>query len=868
MDSDILRVWQLVHELSDQLALNQKITATLQAQTGSLKTQAAHASTGFALRRFNVDISKEIFESELERTNAQLIIENQTLLHENKQLSLLLKEYEGTMETIMAKFRNHALAAQQHELTLTRHYETLLNTRETQVLSADLASSTEMTLALQRLSHHLRGLLRTMAGENPDPSDPIYDGNTHPDDEAGGFVDLGELEHLLEALDERLGTEGRGDWAQEREIEIERLERENEMLRAFLEIDGESIAASGVSVDLERADSGRYPTFLSSSLRRNAAGSEGFGSPQPGPGYWDNQQQPQQQAYPQGGGAPLQRAVDLQPGMRMGTQGQGRRAVLALTRALPLAPIPLHHLFHFIRIGRPSQAPSLYRRLRYSRPEHDGASDDEFNPAFRVRHISVETWEVDADVLINLLRLLPNLESVNLWVGASNFSPEHLEDVFKLYMPKLRYLSIRFRPYVRKATYYQFHKGSYFDSTLLALSSWPSSSEGLTTLSIVQDPFTPDPSDATQRFAQPIVFFRLDLHLSLLIHSQAASASLKSLRIRIPSRPIAQPLTVAYMDPSHRDASPIPRVPPPSIEFLDISTSGISVPEIETLLARFKDLKHLILDACTGLLRGGSPQALGRELGWWSDLGKRIAMAGVKKARDREKELKTWYEALVRASSNATLDEPAINAPGEPRRQRRGRRGLATATISIRGSTSPPRAVPSTSAVSAAAALSTTRGRPLVVPKVHIVPTLPSLRTLSLFPTSTENIPARVSPEARERILAAFEKGWNDGIRVIWEKRTRMGTSFLREPAEGVARPRFLKFREGREDEWGEQEEGMQGLEDVKVGDEEIFFRLENSTLELGQTPVLCLCGSSVDLEGHAGGCGHAVAREIWRDTL
>jgi len=51
----------------------------------------------------------ETFESELERMNAHFIIENQTLLHENKQLSLLLKEYENTMETIMTKFRNHAV---------------------------------------------------------------------------------------------------------------------------------------------------------------------------------------------------------------------------------------------------------------------------------------------------------------------------------------------------------------------------------------------------------------------------------------------------------------------------------------------------------------------------------------------------------------------------------------------------------------------------------------------------------------------------------------------------------------------------------------------------------------------------------------
>lgn len=57
----------------------------------------------------NTDISKETFESELERTNAQIIIENHTLLHENRQLSLLLKEYEQTMETIMTKFRSHAV---------------------------------------------------------------------------------------------------------------------------------------------------------------------------------------------------------------------------------------------------------------------------------------------------------------------------------------------------------------------------------------------------------------------------------------------------------------------------------------------------------------------------------------------------------------------------------------------------------------------------------------------------------------------------------------------------------------------------------------------------------------------------------------
>lgn len=56
-------------------------------------------------------LSAEFFDSELERMNAQIIIENQAFLHENKQLSMLLKEYEHTLETVMTKFRNHAVSA-------------------------------------------------------------------------------------------------------------------------------------------------------------------------------------------------------------------------------------------------------------------------------------------------------------------------------------------------------------------------------------------------------------------------------------------------------------------------------------------------------------------------------------------------------------------------------------------------------------------------------------------------------------------------------------------------------------------------------------------------------------------------------------
>ena len=168
-----------------------------------------------------------------------------------------------------------------------------------------------MIQSLQRLSHHLRGLLRSLAGEDPDPTDPLFDADVDPDYEPEDSVDLGELENLLETLDERSqggypGADGRAEWAVERESEIARLEKENEEMRKLLGIDEENLAATGVKLDLERVESGRYSSFL----RKGPSSGDAWSS------YWDNQQSQT------GGGAPLQRAMDLQPGMR---PGQGRR---------------------------------------------------------------------------------------------------------------------------------------------------------------------------------------------------------------------------------------------------------------------------------------------------------------------------------------------------------------------------------------------------------------------------------------------------------------------------------------------------------------------------------------------------------------
>lgn len=144
--SELERLWSLLSELSAQLSHNRVQTEELHRRAEELKvrprparpgdadplpppsqTQAIHTQTGFTLRRFNVDISQgtspsyalgnvadrecvEEFESELERLNVSLVGENQGLQQENRQLSVLLKDYEGTLEAVMAKFRAYGVS--------------------------------------------------------------------------------------------------------------------------------------------------------------------------------------------------------------------------------------------------------------------------------------------------------------------------------------------------------------------------------------------------------------------------------------------------------------------------------------------------------------------------------------------------------------------------------------------------------------------------------------------------------------------------------------------------------------------------------------------------------------------------------------
>ncbi|KZT44411.1 hypothetical protein SISSUDRAFT_15202 [Sistotremastrum suecicum HHB10207 ss-3] len=222
--ADIARLWNLVTEFSEQLNQIKNLVASLQAQAHDLKMQALHSETGFVLRRFNTNMSKESFETEVSRMNGMLAEENQSLQHDNKQLSLLLKEYEQTLESVMGRFRSRAHEAQIHELSITRHYERLVLSRETADLTQELANATNASLVMSRLSSSLRAALRLEGGEEPESEGPRSE----------------------DLLDEGRGykgpdTETEVDWALERECELVRLEKENEELRRMLGVGAEGL---------------------------------------------------------------------------------------------------------------------------------------------------------------------------------------------------------------------------------------------------------------------------------------------------------------------------------------------------------------------------------------------------------------------------------------------------------------------------------------------------------------------------------------------------------------------------------------------------------------------------------------------------
>lgn len=286
-------------------------------------------------------------------------------------------------------------------------------------------------------------------------------------------------------------------------------------------------------------------------------------------------------------------------------------------------------------------------------------------------------------------------------------------------------------------------------------------------------------------------------------------SSVQYYRLRIPNRQVARFI-----------------VGLPNLQFLDLSTCNISEVDVSLLLVRMRGLLHLVLDGC-GLLRGELLE------GGWAAFGKTCALAGVRRATARERAIKEWMETLAIASMGG--QQLVENQPAALPRVKKGRRGLATATISIRKPLTENR--PTTFS-------SSSKGR--AVQRIRVLPASPSLLSLAIRPS------ASVSPDYYAEIISEFELGWMDGISQISATRARLRSSFKN----GVRVVRFA-------DDGDDGDKGLDGLEDVDTA----LFASEQEDLMHASVPKLCLAGPGRNAD-HVPGCAHSIGMQIWRDEL
>jgi hypothetical protein len=425
-------------------------------------------------------------------------------------------------------------------------------------------------------------------------------------------------------------------------------------------------------------------------------------------------------------------------------------------------------------------------------------------------------------------------------------------------------------------------------------------------------------------FAQPIVFFSLD-PLSKLISSEALQ-KVTHLRIQIPSRTIADFLCRFSSPPSHSTSQPSPAspIPLPSLQLLDLSTTQLAPPTLARLLGIYHNLKYLVIDDC-----GVVPRSM-EITGAFAELGRLCVLAGVKHAKEREQALKQVAEAVRQAAAEEAerLAQLAVAAAkisagqnknancgrcnGVPRtgidssgsatptsnkpqnlndgfnngntatasastsatpttssfsRTKKGRKGLATATFSIRekkqataaplnpqhissllGANNNPS--PSSNMASSTAA---------ALEKIRVLPPVPSLHSLCLtaFIPPTDDL-QRLAWESE------FARGWEEGVSTLRAVYKRLYTSRSNKL---VRLYRFASTQDGTMDANVENMESGDKLSGLQVealrGLVEVDIEKELVDLQTWTAPKLCFGGTIGSNVPHAPDCGHQVSWEL-----
>ncbi|WVR03704.1 hypothetical protein IAU60_000699 [Kwoniella sp. DSM 27419] len=188
---------------------------------------------------------------------------------------------------------------------------------------------------------------------------------------------------------------------------------------------------------------------------------------------------------------------------------------LALKRVFPDHPISSRHLWTHLVVYRAGQLMPLWRKLKEDEVMRRG-----------VRTFAMQSWRGDADILNNVMRCITSINTLMLNIG-TNFSPDHLEEMFEEPREGLEKMELRFRPYVEQASYYQFLAGSYFDTAIETLTRYWPAIPSFNHLSIVQDlpPRSTVPPTAINSTTTSLTGSMADLSLTARDSTVSTSAS-------------------------------------------------------------------------------------------------------------------------------------------------------------------------------------------------------------------------------------------------------------------------------------------------------------------------------------------------------
>lgn len=114
-----------------------------------------------------------------------------------------------------------------------------------------------------------------------------------------------------------------------------------------------------------------------------------------------------------------------------------KNTTLALSRALPRAPIPIHLIYKDLILSTAREVALFSDKIRKT-PQSS-------LPRSWIHHIQICPWSCSPDSQVILVTELPDLTSLRLNIG-STFVPEHVQDILRTPRPTLNLLSLRFRP--------------------------------------------------------------------------------------------------------------------------------------------------------------------------------------------------------------------------------------------------------------------------------------------------------------------------------------------------------------------------------------------------------------------------------------